>query len=83
MSEPNQWDSKRTVSGRALEAMKYGVDLPPEPTGAQGEPWVSDNGRQAHEVGLDLAALDDPTGVIGDAIDLLATWQPKAQGESK
>lgn len=40
------------------------------------EPWKSDNGRQAYEVGLDLAALDDPTGVIADAIDLLATWQP-------
>lgn len=43
-----------------------------------GEPWTSDNGRQAYEVGLDLAALDDPTGVIEDAIDLLATWQPDA-----
>ena len=40
------------------------------------EAWVSDNGRTALEVALDLAALDDPTGVIGDAIDLLATWQP-------
>lgn len=29
MSEPNQWDSKTTPAGRALEAMKYGVDLPP------------------------------------------------------
>lgn len=27
MSEPNQWDSKTTVAGRALEALKYGVDL--------------------------------------------------------
>ena len=31
MSEPNQWDSKKTVAGRALEAMKHGVDLPAEP----------------------------------------------------
>ena len=34
MSERNKWDSKTTTAGRALEAMKHGVDLPrvPQPT---------------------------------------------------
>ncbi len=41
------------------------------------EDWRSDNGRGALEVALDLLAVDDPTGVVGDAIDLLATFQER------
>lgn len=59
-----------------LETGKVKLAQPDDGGAREREPWKSDNGRQAYEVGLDLAALDDPTGVIADAIDLLATWQP-------
>lgn len=54
------------------------------------KPWVSDSGRSEVDVALDLAGLfDDPGTVIGDAIDLLASYQerlaaalaPKAEPE--
>lgn len=61
--EMNQWDSKTTVAGRALEAMKYGVNLPLE---EDPLPYVV-NPRDIHG---DLSIpFKDPVLDLGEDVD--------------
>ena len=79
MSERYHYVRGVNVNTSGSDGVKYEDEsAPPVAVSEEPELWMSDNGRTALEVALDLAALDDTTGVIGDAIDLLATWQPDA-----
>ena len=70
MSDPRTPDCTCLIN---QSTHRKGCAFAPAATEGRGE-WT---GRPPHEIGLDLAGMDDPTGAIGEAIDLLATWQEK------